>query len=145
MTTSVSQPSMQPRRLRHSTGAVLAGVVLIFVLSLGTDVVLHATGVYPPWFQPMSTTLWLLATGYRIVYGILGGYITARLAPYKPVKHAVVLGLVGVVLSIIGVVTTWNKGPEFGPKWYPLALVAISIPCAWLGGVWYRAGQSKEN
>ena len=32
-----------------SIGAVLAGFVAVFVLSLGTDVVLHATGVFPPW------------------------------------------------------------------------------------------------
>ncbi|HEY2960869.1 MAG TPA: hypothetical protein VGJ37_00510 [Pyrinomonadaceae bacterium] len=29
---------------------------------------------------------------------------------------------------------TWNKGPEFGPGWYPLTLVALSLPLAWIGG-----------
>jgi len=37
-------------------------------------------------------------------------------------------------LSIVGAVATWDRGPGFGPKWYPLALVAIAIPSAWLGG-----------
>jgi hypothetical protein len=109
-------------------------LVAVFVLSLGTDVVLHATGIYPPWFKPMSKPLWALATAYRIVYGIAGGYIAALLAPNRPVGHALVLGVIGVGLSTLGVVGTWNEGPEFGPKWYPLALVAISIPCAWIGG-----------
>jgi hypothetical protein len=49
-------------------------------------------------------------------------------------QHALVLGVVGLALSIAGAVGTWNAGPEFGPKWYPLALVAIALPCAWVGG-----------
>ena len=123
-----------PRRVLRSIGAELAGLVVVFVLSLGTDVVLHATGIYPPWFKPMSTPLWLLATAYRIVYGVLGGYIVARLAPGRPMAHALVLGVVGLALSIAGAAGTWNAGPEFGPKWYPLALVVTAIPCAWAGG-----------
>jgi len=75
-----------------SIGAVLAGFVAVFVLSLGTDVVLHATGVFPPWGQPMSDVLLLLATVYRTVYGVAGSYITARLAPDRPMGHALVLG-----------------------------------------------------
>ena len=128
---SKTQPQ---RRILRSIGAVFAGLVAVFVLSLGTDVLLHATGIYPPWFKPMSTPLWVLATAYRIVYGIAGGWIAARFASNRPIGHALVLGVIGVGLSILGVVGTWNEGPEFGPKWYPLALVAISIPCSWLGG-----------
>lgn len=124
----------RPRSILRSIGAVFAGVVAVFILSIGTDVVLHATGIYPPWFQPMADALFLLATAYRIVYGIAGGYIAARLAPDRPMLHAMVLGVVGLLLSIAGAVGTWNRGPEFGPKWYPLALVATALPCAWAGG-----------
>ncbi len=117
-----------------SIAAVLAGILLVVILSLGTDILMHATGIFPPWFQPMSTALWLLATAYRIVYGIAGGYITARLAPDRPMRHAVILGLIGLVMSIAGAAGTLNKGPEFGPTWYPLSLVVTALPCAWLGG-----------
>jgi hypothetical protein len=115
-------------------GAVLAGLLVIVILSLGTDTVLHATGIYPPWFEPMAGPLWLLATAYRIVYGVAGSYITARLAPDRPMTHALMLGFVGVALSIAGAVVVWGKGPEFGPTWYPIALIAIALPCAWAGG-----------
>ena len=117
-----------------SIGAVLAGFVAVFVLSLGTDVVLHATGVFPPWDQRMSDALFMLATAYRTVYCIAGSYIAARLAPDRPMAHALVLGVVGLVVSTAGTVATWNKGPEFGPHWYPVALIVTAIPCAWLGG-----------
>jgi hypothetical protein len=126
--------SRRPRRILQSVGAVFAAFVAVVVLSVGTDIVLHATGIYPPWFQAMSTPLWVLATGYRTIYGIAGGYIAARLAPNHPMVHAIVLGVVGLAVSIAGVVVSWNQGPEFGPRWYPLALVMIAVPCAWLGG-----------
>ncbi len=124
----------RPRTILRTIGAVVAGVVVIFIFSLGTDGVMHATGIFPPWFQAMSRPLWLFSTAYRVVYGVMGGYVTARLAPNWPMGHALALGAVGVVLSLAGVVGTWNAGPEFGPKWYPLALVATALPCAWLGG-----------
>ena len=123
----------QPRRLGRSIVAIVAGLLVIFVLSLGTDVVLHATGVYPPWFQYMPDSLFVVATAYRAVYSILGAYLTARLAPNRPMQHALILGVIGVVLSTLGAIGTWNKGPEFGPRWYPLALIALSLPLSWLG------------
>jgi len=115
-------------------GAVLAGLLVVVILDLGIDVLLHATGIYPPWFQPMRTSLWLIAIGYRILDGIAGGYTVARLAPDRPVQHSLVLGVIGLIMSIAGVAGTWSKGPEFGPKWYPLTLVVIALPCAWIGG-----------
>lgn len=129
----MSETKPQSRVLR-SVGAVVAGLLLVIIITTATDALLHATGIFPPWGQPMSDSLFLLAFAYRIVYGILGGYITARLAPDKPVKHAVILGAIGFVLSLAGAAATWNRGPEFGPKWYPLALIVIAIPTAWLGG-----------
>ena len=118
----------------RSVGAVLAGLVFIVASSLLTDVAMHATGIFPPWFQPMSHPLWALAIGYRIVYGIIGCYIAARLAPDRPMLHAWILGGIGVLLSLMGVAMVWDKGPEYGPKWYAVAIVLISIPCAWIGG-----------
>lgn len=122
-----------PNILR-SLGAVVAGLLIIFVFSLGTDVVMHATGIFPPWFQPMAGPLWVFAFAYRSVYAVLGAYVTARLAPNNPMKHAMLLGVIGVVFSMAGLAATWNAGPEYGPRWYPIALVASALPCAWIGG-----------
>ncbi len=124
-----------PRRRRgRSVLAVLAGFVVIFVLSIGTDQILHATGVYPPWGQTMADSLFALATVYRILYGVLGCWVTARLAPDRPMAHAMALGVIGVLLSLAGLVFARKQGPEFGPLWYSIAIVAIALPCAWLGG-----------
>lgn len=119
-----------PRRTLRGTGAVLAGLVTIVVLSTAADAVLHATGVYPPFPEVMADGLFLLATAYRIVFGIAGCWLTARLAPRSPMKHALVLGGIGTALSVAGAAAMG----EHGPAWYGLAIIAISLPCAWAGG-----------
>jgi hypothetical protein len=125
-----------PRRIGRSIGAVLAGMFAGIILSLGTDVMLHAIGVFPPWGQSMVgfDGPLLLATVYRTVYGVAGSYIIARLAPDRPMMHALVGGFVGLIVSIVGAAVTWNKGPAFGPHWYPLALIVLAMPTAWAGG-----------
>jgi archaemetzincin len=124
----------RPRRILRSIGAVLAGLLAIIILSIATDQALHATGVFPPFGQPMADALFLVATAYRIVYGVAGSYIAARLAPERPMQHALAYGVVGLVISTAGAVATWNEGPAFGPRWYALAIIAIALPCAWAGG-----------
>ena len=121
-----------PRRISRSIGAVLAGMLAVVVLSLGTDLALHAAGIFPPLDQRMSDALFVLATAYRTVYAVAGGYVTAWLAPNRPVYHALVNGFIGVALSLLGAVLTWNKA--LGPHWYPLALVITALPTAWAGG-----------
>jgi hypothetical protein len=138
MTTPLAEPLPRAPRLLRSTGAVIAGVIVIVGLSMCTDKLLEATGVFPPG-QPMGATrLFLLAILYRDIYAVLGGYVTARLAPHTPVRHAVILGIVGVIANAGGEMATINK-PELGPTWYPIALMVTAVPFCWLGGVLYRA------
>jgi len=127
----------------RSVGAVAAGFVAVVVLSLGTDQVLHMLQVYPPWGQPMSGGLFGLATAYRIVYTIFGGYLTARLAPHAPVRHALILGFIGLLPAIGGVMVALSK-PELGPLWYPIVILVSGVPCVWLGGVLYRSGAASS-
>jgi hypothetical protein len=122
-----------PRRLGRSVGAVLAGLVTIVVTHTGTDAILHASSVFPPAGEVMSDALFALAASYRFVFSVLGAYVTARLAPARPMKHALVLGGIGVVASLAGLLATLGRGPEFGPLWYPVSLVLVSLPCCWLG------------
>jgi hypothetical protein len=120
----------------RGAGAVLAGFVAVVVLSLGTDQVLHMLQVYPPWDQPMfDPGLNLLALSYRIVYTIVGGYITARVAPQSPMRHALVLGAIGTVIGTAGAIATIPM--HLGPSWYPIAIALTALPCAWLGGTLY--------
>ena len=117
---------------KKSIWAVVAGVLVIIVVTTLVDIVLHATGVFPPMNQPINDSLALLATFYRIVISVGGAWLTARLAPDRPMKHAMILGYVGVVLGLVGVAATWNLG--LGPRWYPILLVVLAIPQCWVGG-----------
>src|SRR2546427_3594042 len=121
----------------RGAGAVVAGFVAVGALARAPAEVLRVLRVPPPWGQPMTGGLFALATAYRIVYTVAGGYLTARLAPHAPVRHAFILGLVGLVPGVAGVGVAIAK-PELGPLWYPVALVLTGLPCAWLGGVLYR-------
>jgi hypothetical protein len=129
--TSTMQYEAPPRRLGQSVWAVAAGFLAVVFLSLGTDIVLHKLNVFPPLGQRMADRLFVWATVYRTGYGILGSYLTARLAPARPMFHAMVGALIGMMLGSIGAAVTWNK--DLGPHWYPLALIATGIPCAWVG------------
>ncbi len=71
--------------------AVIAGLLTNIIPAVAIDAVLHATGIYPPIGERMSDGLLLLASSYRVLVAIAGGYLTARLAPAKPVKHVLVL------------------------------------------------------
>ena len=137
-----STPAPENRRVLPSIGAVLAGFALTFVLSVLGDVVMHASGVFPPMGQPMAASLFVLATAYRTVFTVAGGYLTAGLAPRRPMRHAVVLGAIGILAATAGTLATWNKGPEFGPKWYPISLVVLALPsvCA---GAWLRVRRAR--
>ena len=114
--------------------AVLAGLVFTVAVSTGIDLVMHATGVFPEEVSGMTTSDWILASSYRLVAAIAGGWITARLALSRPMFLAMVLGGTGTLLGLLGFVGAWMASPKLGPLWYPLLLVVTALPCTWLGG-----------
>jgi len=60
------------------------------------------------------------------------------------VRHAMILGCVGVVLGLVGVVATWNLG--LGPRWYSIALVVLAIPECWAGAkIWEMRAAKRET
>ena len=111
----------------------MAGFVVVLILSIGTDKALSVAGIFPTNGQVMSSGLFALATVYRTIYGVLGSYVTALLAPNRPMRHSLIGGAIGLVLSIVGAVVTWNHVPSLGPHWYPVALIITALPGAWLG------------
>ena len=117
------------RSALRSVGAVLGGLFATFLITTAVDLALHASGVFPPHGERMADALFVLALAYRIPFNAAGCYIAARLAPARPMRHALALGLVGVALATLGAIVMW----ELGPAWYSLANIAIALPCAWIG------------
>ena len=116
-----------------SVTAVVAGFFAVVVLSIGTDLMMHQFGIFPGLSKPMSHRLFLLAVSYRALISVFGCYLAAKLAPSRPMKHAMWLGTIGIIFALIGVGVSRSR-PELGPLWYPTALVVIALPCAWIGG-----------
>src|ERR1041385_2917953 len=116
-----------------SIGAVATGFVTVVILSTVTDFILEKLSIFPPLSEPQAYTPLLLffALLYRCIYTVVGGYVTAKLAPDRPMRHVIILGGLGIIAGTIGVVYAWNLSPE---HWYPIALVITALPCTWLGG-----------
>jgi hypothetical protein len=125
------QAMSESRRVWRSVGAVVAGALVGIVLSTATDFLLHALRVVPDVAHLWSNPQLLLATAYRTVYSVLGSYLCARLAPFQPMKHSLVLGFLGLGASLSGALLTWNR--NLGPHWYPVALILLALPTAWAG------------
>lgn len=106
----------------QSIGSVLAGMFVIIFLSVGTDLAL-ASSVLPN--IPL-----VLALIYRTAYAILGGYITAMLAPGNRMKRVWVLNVIGSILGTLGALGNWGKSDQ----WYPILLVIFSFIAVWGGG-----------
>lgn len=114
-----------------SIGAVIAGFAVLAILSTITDSVLQNTGVMKA--EPFEeNSVWLIAiiVAYRTVFNTLACYLAARLAPSKPMKHAMILGTIVFALTIVGAIVMWHLPPH----WYPISLAVLTLPAAWLGG-----------
>lgn len=114
-----------------SIGAVFTGFLIVVILSVGTDSILEAAGIFPPPAEGLFVTwMLLLAFAYRTVFTVIGGYVTAALAPANPTKHVTILGIIGAVMGCIGIYVGW----ELSEHWYPIALAVAAFPSVWLGG-----------
>src|SRR5258706_9347040 len=127
----------------RSVWPVLAGILTIVVATTGVNIVLHRRKAFPPIKEPLDDRLSLLALSYRIVISVAGAYLTSRLAPAAPMKHALILGAVGTVLGGVGVIATWGKG--MGPEWYPISIAVLAVPQCWLGGKLYELRAARPG
>jgi hypothetical protein len=128
LTMNTTAPASHPRF--RTAGALIAGFVAVAALSIAADAVLHAMNYYPNDGTVGSDAGLSVALAYRTAFTVLGGYITARLAPSRPQRLATILGVIGTLFAILGAVTMWNVGHQ----WYPVALVVLAIPSTALGG-----------
>ena len=118
--------------------ALFAGFALTVALSLLTDFVLLKTGVMKQPFDQNTDSFIIIVIAYRAIYEILGCYLIARLAPSKPLRLAMIGGLIGFLVSIMGAIAMWDTPPH----WYPISLIVLALPCAWIGGKLYARGHT---
>ncbi len=58
--------------MKRSVWAVLAGLLVVIVVTTAVDTAMHVAGVFPPEDQPLTDALALLATAYRVVISVAG-------------------------------------------------------------------------
>jgi hypothetical protein len=111
--------------------SVIAGILAWTALWLGTNGML--AGPFPEYWgegarieQPLVL---LLIIGYSVVFSVLAGWLTARLAGRAEARHALALGLVQVALGLAVTVAFYDTAP----LWYHVVFVALLMPGNVLG------------
>lgn len=113
--------------------AIATGFVLTGALNVGTNLLLSraAPDLVPPPGTPVTNPAALvLVCAYVAVYGILGCYVTGRLAPSRPMLHALVMGALALAMSIPITMGAWNDTPA----WFNVYNLLAVMPYAWIGG-----------
>lgn len=116
----------------RSAVAVATGFIVIGVLAFGTDALVRAQ--IPSAYESsgrMESVAWLLFTqAYVFLYATIGCWLAARLAPDRPMRHALLLGWLGLAFNVVGSAAQWSTVPV----WYHVVALALVMPAAWLGG-----------
>ncbi len=129
---------MTAKHLLRAIAAIVVGIVSGAALSIATDALMEATGIFPPFSTQMNgvlltTSQLILATIYRCIYTVLSCYLGALVAPSRPMRYAIALGIIATLANLGGL----SMVPDPSQIWYPVTLAVLSLPCAWLGGTLY--------
>lgn len=117
--------------------AIVLGFMFIAALAGITGGALASAGIMPAGSEPVTDTgLVLLETAYVAIFAIAGCWLAARLAPDRPMRHALILGFLGLVFNVIAAAATWG----LRPAWAIVLNLALVMPYAWIGG---RLGEQR--
>jgi hypothetical protein len=127
-----------------SVGVVLLAFVVNALLSIVTDFLLESIGVLPnPQKGLYETWAIILVLFYRAVYSILAGFIIGKLAPTKPMLHAIILGIIGTAITLLATISPGFT--EKAPLWFGFTLAAIIIPSMLVGVKIEQNWSNKSN
>lgn len=112
--------------------AIVAGFVLTGALNVGTNAALAkaAPGLIPTGAPVTDPAALILVCAYVAAFGILGCWVTARLAPSRPLFHALVMGGLALAMSIPMTIAAWNDTPA----WFNVYNLLAVMPYAYIGG-----------
>lgn len=115
----------------RSALAVLAGWASVGVLVVATDFFLSQA--YPGDYTPgrmAPDRLAAVSLATSTVWSVLGGWVTARMAPLRPWVHILGLLIWGELLGGLSAAMTWGQTQ----LWYQVGLLALWTPAVALGG-----------
>ena len=118
--------------MARSILAVVTGFLVIGLLAFATGKAAQAAfpGVFDANGATFNTLACLGTLLYVGVYATFGCWLAARMAPSHPMRHALILGVLGLLFNIMGAWMTRDAVPV----WYNVAGVLTTMLWAWLGG-----------
>ena len=80
------------RNILRSIWAIIAGFSFVVILSVFSDLILGKTGAMKQPFDTNPVAFIILVILYRSMYSVIGSYLTAWIAPNRPMGHALTGG-----------------------------------------------------
>ena len=121
----------------RSVLAVIAGLVALTVFSFALEFATNPLllKLFPKSLPDEAAISFNpLTGGFVIAYSLLciafGGYLSAWIAGRAPVKHALAMGAVQVVLTVFAMISFYAQAPL--QNW--IAALLLTVPAAWYGG-----------
>jgi hypothetical protein len=100
--------------------AIAAGFACMALLTAITTLLMR--WLVPSWARlPPSRTAQLFNLAASCLYGALGGWLTATIAPVSPLVHALILAIIVLLVSTLA--ASELRGQALG--FYPLALAVL--------------------
>jgi hypothetical protein len=129
--------------------SVLAGIAVLTAASFAIEAAVDPLllRVFPqalPGPEALSSNPWVRALTF--VYGSMsvaaGGYVAARIARRRPIRHAAAMGIVQAGLTIVAMLSpVANHASPL--QWITIGI--LSIPAALAGGALYKGGSANEG
>jgi hypothetical protein len=117
--------------------AIVAGIITLTITSFALESTANSVmrWIFPDAFPDQAALDQNLpARLFMFVYTTLciaaGGYVTAWVARRSEARHAVIMGLVQVALTIMAMMQVYDRAP----LWSWVAGMALMTPAAWAGG-----------
>lgn len=133
----------------RSVWSVLCGIAMLIVVSFAIEAVVDPLlrWAFPealPGPEALSSNLWVkaLTFAYGLTCVAAGGYVTARVARRKPVKHAAAMGIIQAGLTIVAMLSPEGNHASRS-QWIVTAI--LSIPAALVGGVVYKGRKPNDG
>jgi hypothetical protein len=112
----------------RSVAAVVAGYV---VFAASAALLFQLSGVDP--HAPSSATFKIGSIIWGVVFALVAGWLTARVAARRPGTHAAILAALIAAGALISLLASSSEA-----TWSQLAALLFMSPAAWLGGVLVR-------
>ncbi len=118
--------------------SVLSVLIGYLVFGVSTIVLFQLVGVDSRQEPEIGFRIW--STVYGMFFAALAGYLAARIAGKKEIKHSVAVACIMAVIATVSLIAQ----PGHGSLWSQIAVLGFMVPATIVGGV-LRAQQLRAR